>query len=86
MSKWSLLRDIVKISILFQIKVNEIPVTDPIGTFIKRFLDSLERENKKNIKTLFEKIIKDLPTNIKILSIKLWGKHKTKEVKSVVFV
>lgn len=71
MSKWSLLQDIVKISILFQIKVNEIPVTDPIGTFIKRFLDSLERENKKNIKTLFEKIIKDLPTNIKILSIKL---------------
>ena len=71
MSKWSLLQEIVKISILFQIKVNEIPVTDPIGTFIKRFLDSLERENKKNIKTLFEKIIKDLPTNIKILSIKL---------------
>ena len=71
MSKWSLLQEIVKISILFQIKVNEILVTDPIGTFIKRFLDSLERENKKNIKTLFEKIIKDLPTNIKILSIKL---------------
>ena len=47
MSKWSLLQNIVKISILFQIKVNEILVTDPIGTFIKRFLNSLERENKK---------------------------------------
>ena len=47
MNKWSLLQNIIKISILFQIKVNEILVTDPIGTFIKRFLNSLERENKK---------------------------------------
>jgi len=47
MSKWSLLQNIVKISILFQIKVNEILVTDPIGTFIKRFLNSLEREKKR---------------------------------------
>ena len=74
MSKWSLLQEIVKISILFQIKVNEILVTDPIGTFIKRFLDSLERENKKNIKTLFEKIIKDLPYKHKNLKYKIMGK------------
>ena len=47
MSKWSLLQNIVKISILFQIKVKEILVTDPIGTFIKRFLNSLEREKKR---------------------------------------
>ena len=47
MSKWSLLQNIIKISILFQIKVNEILVTDPIGTFIKRFLNSLEREKKR---------------------------------------
>ena len=47
MSKWSLLQTIVKISILFQIKVNEILVTDPIGTFIKRFLNSLERGKKR---------------------------------------
>ena len=47
MSKWSLLQNIVKISILFQIKVNEILVTDPIGNFIKIFLNSLEREKKR---------------------------------------